>query len=239
MLYWRRVRSLAVAGLLLVCTGLAQPSASPDLQQHLKAAQTDLDSEKYSEAVHELRAAIAIHPEIRGAYYQLGFALFQLNEFPEAEKAFTKELDFQPPDAYSLYYLGRIRADQVQREQSISFFEKSLDAGEVLDVRQRLGSTYMALGRWDGAIHMLEASVRARPEDGGLHYLLGRAYRQKGRTAEAKTEFDAAARWKGKFRDDLVSLTGLRHALATNNQADAIARTRELAGSSDSDILLA
>src|SRR5437588_9016152 len=182
MLHWRRVRSLAGAGAFLVCTTLAQPTPSPNLQVHLQAAQADLDSEKYPEAVRELRAAIAIHPEIRGAYYQLGFALFQLNNFKEAEQAFTKELDFQPPDAYSLYYLGRIRADAGQREQSISFFEKSLDAGDVLDVRQRLGSAYLALGRLDGAISFLEASVRTRPEDGSLHYLLGRAYGQKGRT---------------------------------------------------------
>jgi tetratricopeptide (TPR) repeat protein len=239
MLHWRRLRRLAGTVLLVVGTALAQPTASPDLQQHLKAAQTDLDAEKYSAAVGELRAAIAIHPEIRGAYYQLGFALFQLQSFKEAETAFTKELDFQPPDPYSLYYLGRIRADRGQREQSISFFEKSLGAAEVLDVRQRLGSTYLALGRLDGAIHFLEASVRTRPEDGSLHYLLARAYRQKGRTAEAKTEFDAAARWKGKFRSDMISLTGLRRALAANNQADAIAKTRELSSSSDSDILLA
>jgi tetratricopeptide (TPR) repeat protein len=239
MLYRRRVRSLAVAGLLLVYTGLAQQTPSPDLQRHLDTAQNDLDSEKYSEAVRELRAAIAVHPEIRGAYYQLGFALFQLNNFKEAEQAFAKELDFQPPDAYSLYYLGRIRADAGQREQSASLFEKSLDAGEVLDVRQRLASAYLALGRLDGAIHFLEASVRARPEDGSLHYLLGRAYKQKGRTAEAKAEFDAAARWKGKFRNEMISLTGLRQALAANKQEDAIARTHELSSSGDSDILLA
>src|ERR1700730_12069261 len=192
MLHWRRVRSLAGAGAFLVCTGLAQQIPSPNLQVHLQAAQADLDSDKYPEAVRELRAAIAMHPEIRGAYYQLGFALFQLNNFKEAEQAFTRELDFQPPDLYSLYYLGRIRADAGQREQSISFFEKSLDEGEVLDVRQRLGGAYFALGRLDVAISFLEASVRARPEVGGLHYLLGRAYAQKGRTADAKTEFGAA-----------------------------------------------
>jgi tetratricopeptide (TPR) repeat protein len=114
-----------------------------------------------------------------------------------------------------------------------------LDAAEVLDVRQRLGSSYLALGRLDGAIRFLEASARTRPEDGALHYLLGRAYRQKERIAEAKAEFDAAARWKAKFRDDMISLAGLRRALAENNQADAIARTRELSSSGDSDILLA
>jgi len=239
MLDWRRVRTLSVAALFLAGTGFPQQTSSPELQAHLKAAQADLDSEKYLEAAEELRAAIAIHPEIRGAYYQLGFALFHLNKFPEAEKAFTKELDFQPPDPYSLYYLGRIRADRGQQDQSIPFFEKAVAAGEVLDVRQRLGSAYLALGKLDLAIHFLEASVRARPEEGSLHYLLGRAYKQKGRAAAAKTEFDAAARWKSKFREDMIALTGLHRALATNNQADAIAVTRELSASTDSDILLA
>ena len=103
------LRSLAGSALLLVGAACAQRTASPELQHHLKAAQTDLDTEKYAEAVQELRAAIAIHPEIRGAYYQLGFALFQLNNFKEAEKAFTKELDFQPPDPYSLVLSGKNR----------------------------------------------------------------------------------------------------------------------------------
>ena len=105
MLHWWRMQGLAWAALLLMGTALAQQTQPPDLQSHLKAEQTALDSENYAEAVRELRAAIAIHPDIRGAYYQLGFALFQLKNFKEAEKAFTKELDFQPPDAYSLYYL--------------------------------------------------------------------------------------------------------------------------------------
>ena len=233
-----RIQILAGA-LFLILPAAAQQALPPDLQEHLRAAQSDLDSEKYADAARELRAAIAIHPEIHGAYYQLGLALYRLNDFKESEKAFTKELSFQPPDPYSLYYLGRIRADQGQREQSISFFEKSLDAGEVLDVRQRLGSAYLALGRLDQAIRFLEVSVRARPEDGSVHYLLARAYQQKGRAAQAKIEFDAAARWKAKFRDDMISLSGLRSALAANNQAEAEARTRELAGSNDSDILLA
>ncbi len=212
---------------------------SQDLQKHLQAAQVDFDAAKYSAAVGELRSAISINPAIRGAYYQLGFALLQLHDSVAAEKAFTKELDFQPPDPYSLYYLGTIRSGAGQRQAAISLFEKSLDAGEVLDVRGKLGSNYLALGKVDDAIRFLETSVRLRPEDGGLHYLLGRACRQKGKTAEAKMEFEAAARWKAKFRNEMVSLDGLRQALKANNQSAVAASTRELSGSSDSDILLA
>lgn len=238
MFHWRRLRRLAGTVLLVVGTAFAQP-ASPEIQAHLKAAQADIETEKYADAVRELRAAIAIHPEIRGAYYQLGYALFQLSNFKEAEAAFTKELTFQPPDSYSLYYLGRIAADREQRQQACTWFEKSLEAGEVLDVRQRLASIYLALGRLDQAISFLEISVRTRPEDGGLHYLLGRAYKQKGKAAAARTEFDAAARWKSKLRTDMIALMGLHRALAANDQADATAKMRELSASHDSDILLA
>ena len=71
--------------------------------------------------------------------------------------------------------------------------------------------------------------MRARPEDGSLHYLLGRAYNRKARTAEAKTEFDAAARWKAKFRSDMIALDrDCVERWTTKNQADADASTREL-----------
>lgn len=217
----------------------AQEALPPDLQRHLKDAQMALDAEKYAQAVQELRAAIAIQAEIRGAYYQLGYALFQLNDFKEAEKAFTRELDFQPPDPFSLYYLGRIRLEAGRRAEAVSFFEKSLDADDVLDTRERLGSAYLALGQLDHAIQFLETSVRARPEDGSLHYLLGRAYKQKGRTAEAKAEVETAARWKAKFRNDMVTLSQLRRALTAKESTDAAQHAKELSGSNDTDLLLA
>jgi tetratricopeptide (TPR) repeat protein len=238
MLY-PRIRNFLGVGLFLACGGFAQQAPPPELQAHLRSAQAALDSEKFTDAVRELRAAIALHAELPGAYYQLGFALFRLNQPKEAEEAFTRELTFQPPDPFSLYYLGRIRADEGHRAQAVALYEKSLEAGEVLDVRQRLGSAYLALGQLDKAVRFLEVSVHARPEDGSVHYLLARAYQRKGHAAEAKAEFDAAARWKAKFRDDMIALSGLRAALTANQPAEAEAKMKELASSGDTDILLA
>src|SRR6185503_4224982 len=222
------VRGLAVlSGVLLACPSVrAQQAPPPDLDRHLQQAQIYLDQEKYSDAARELRAAIEMHPQIRGAYYQLGFASFQLGQFAAAEQAFTKELAFEPPDAYSLYYLGRIQLDAGQRRKALGFFEKALQAGDILDVRQRIAGNYLTLGRVDDAIRFLEESVRVRPEHGGLHYLLGRAYKQKGQQAAAQLEFEAASRWKSKVRADMESLTRLHQALAKNNQAEAVALTQ-------------
>lgn len=226
-----------------VCSGslilLAQQAVPTEVDTHLKQAEILLDQQKYAEAARELRAAITIHARIRGAYYQLGFALYQTGQFREAERAFQKELEFQPPDPYSLYYLGRIRLEAGRRAEAAGFLERSLAAGEVLDVRQRLASEYLSLGKVDRAIQFLDESVRLRAEDGGLHYLLGRAYKANGKAAAASQEFDAAARWKTKARTEMEALTRLHQALAANNQNGAIAVTRELAASGDPDVLLA
>jgi tetratricopeptide (TPR) repeat protein len=235
----RRTGRLAVVGLWLAPTLLFAQISSPDLAKHLQAAQTALDAGNYPQAAQELRTAIAIQPELRGAYYQLGYALFELHQSSEAEKAFKKELGFQPPDPYSLYYLGTIRSEAGQRQAAAAFFEKSLAAGEVLDVRQKLASNYLALNHLDEAIRFLETSIRSRPEDGSLHYLLGRAYKQEGKAVEAKAEFDTAARWKTKFRNEMISLDGLRQALQSSDRAYVTSRVRELYDSGDSDILLA
>jgi tetratricopeptide (TPR) repeat protein len=235
-----RIRNFVLTGVAACCLHVgAQQTPPPELEQHLRQAQVYIDQENYPAAVRELRAAITLYPEIRGAYYQLGFASFQLGNFAEADKQFTRELQFQPPDPYSLYYLGRIASDAGQRQNALSYFEKCMAAGPVLDVRQRLARTYLALGRLDQAIRLLESSVRERPEDGGLHYMLGRAYRQKGKAPEARAEFEAAARWNAKVRSQMELLTRLHRALETNQQADAVAATRQLADSGDPDVLLA
>lgn len=238
MRIWGGIRAVA-ASLALFLPCATPQDTPPELAKHLQQAQTYLDAQKYTEAAGELRAAISIQPQLRGAYYQLGFALFQLGRAREAEQAFSKELTFQPPDAYSLYYLGRIRLDAGRRREAIAFFEESLKAGEVLDTRQKLAACYLALGELGRAIPFLETSVRVRPENGSLHYLLGRAYQRKGNHAAARAELDAAARWKAKARSDMEFLMRLRDAVAKGNQGDAAAVTEQLAGAQDPDVLLA
>jgi tetratricopeptide (TPR) repeat protein len=198
-----------------------------------------MDQQKYSDAARELRAALALDTQIRGANYQLGLALFETGRFAEAQSAFTKELDFLPPDPFSLYYLGRISLQERRTRQAVSYFEKSLQAGEVLDVRQKLANLYLSQSQIDGAIRFLEESVRLRPEVGALHFLLGRAYQRKGSTAASRREFDAANRWMAKVRTDMAALTRLDQSLRENKQTEVAEVIRELGNSGDADVLLA
>ncbi len=207
------------------------------LDRHLQQAQVHLDQERYTLAKEELQQAISIHPAIPGAYYQLGLAHWHLRELAEAKAAFRRELGFEPPDAYSLYYLGRIALSEGSTEEAVGHFEGVARIGNVLDARQRLASGYLRLGRIQEAATLLEETVRRWPEQGESHYLLGRAYQRMGRAEAARFEFELAERWKGKLHEEIQDLVELRMLLQDRKQLEAAAMARRLAGSGDPEVL--
>ncbi len=214
----------------------ADPQAA--LQRHLQQAQIHLDQGEYSPAVEELEKAIQIQAEIPGAYYQLGLAHWNLQNLGEAKKAFQGELRFDPPDAHSLYYLGRIHLSRGEIDEAIQYFERVLAIGTVLDVRTRLAGSYLNRDQIEKAVELLEDTVRTRPEQGDVHYLLARAYQKQGRKEDALREFDLAQRWKNKVQDDIRTLIRLRIALTNKDQAEAFALARDLRVGGDPDVML-
>ena len=227
--------------LALAALGLVPLAAEDDraaLNRHLQQAQIHLDGEQYKLVVEELQRATAIHALIPGAYYQLGLAHWHLNELDAAKSAFLRELEFEPPDAYSLYYLGRIGLSEGNVEDAVQSFERVLKIGTILDVRSRLASGYLRVGRIGEAVSLLEETVRRWPEQGNSHYLLGRAYQRQGRTADARYEFELAERWKNKVHSEIQDLVDLRVLLLNKRFVDAAAKARGLAESGDPDIVL-
>ena len=214
-------RPISIA--LLAAASIAAPLTAQDpralLQEHLRQAQIHLDKEHYASVIKELRQALDIHAEIPGAYFQLGLAHFQLGDTREAEEAFSRELKFEPPDAYSLYYLGRIH----------------LSRGEV---RLRLADTYLKPGSVDKAVVLLEQGIEQRPERGELHYLLGRAYRAQRRLAEAQREFKLAESWKNKGQEEIRIIMEVRRLLREGKKFAALGLTNRLKESGDENTLL-
>src|SRR5205085_8871837 len=134
--------------------------------------------------------AVALRPDIKGAYYQLGYAHWKLYRYADAAKAFERELKFDPPDPYSLYYLGRISAAEGRHREAIRHFERAAAISPILDVHQRLGSAYLQLGDLTRGIDNYETAVKLHPERADAHYQLARAYLQARREAEAQREFE-------------------------------------------------
>lgn len=228
-----------LALLILFCSAVVfADEQQTALNRHLQQAQIHLEKEEYPLVVEELRKAIEIHPQIPGAYYQLGLSHWHLGEMAEAEQAFQKELEFEPPDAYSLYYLGRIRLSEGKTDEAIAYFERVLQIGTLLDVRSRLAGAYLSTDQVEKAVALLEDSVRRNPEQGEVHYLLGRAYQRQGRVNDARREFELAKKWKNKLQHEIRGLVELRVLLKGNELPEALALARQLGASGDPEVML-
>ena len=238
----RGSRGYVIVVLLLTAVSVPAPLTAQDpraqLHQHLRQAQTHLDKENYAGVVEELNQAIAIHADIPGAYFQLGLAHFQLGRGQAAKQAFLRELKFEPPDAYSLYYLGRVYLSRGETEKAVARFEQTLAIGEVEDARLRLAGAYLKTDAVDKAIVLLEQGIERRPERGELHYLLGRAYRSQRRMEDAKREFDLAESWKNKSQEEIRIIMEVRRLLRDGKKFAALATADQLKGSRDENTLL-
>ena len=208
------------------------------VNRHLQQAQVYLDGQQYELVVRELRKALEIHAKIPGANYQLGLAHWHLQEMEQAKIAFLKELEFEPPDAYSLYYLGRISLTEGDSVEAVGYFERVVEIGTILDVRSRLASGYLRVGRIGAAVNLLEETVQKWPEQGESHYLLGQAYRRQGKVAEARRAFELAERWKNKLQEEMRGLVQLRMLLQNRKLVEADTQAKTLAASGDPDVML-
>ena len=199
-----RIGSVALAALLMcVAMPLSAADRQAALNRHLEQAQIHLDNQRYNAAVEELEQALQIHANIPGAHYQLGLARWNLGDPHGAKAAFLKELEFEPPDAYSLYYLGRIALSEGDTQEAVRRFKSVLEAGNVLDVRSRLASGYLSLGQVQEAVQLLEETVSRWPERGDSHYLLARALSEVGenRRSEARVRTRRALEEQAAGRD--------------------------------------
>ncbi len=232
--------SLVGLGILAAPGAIAQRPPT-DTQQainrSLAQAQVYLDQERYGLAKSELQQAVSIHENIPGAYYQLGLAHWHLGELSEAKAAFERELGFEPPDAYSLYYLGRIALTEGNIAAAVERFEGVIAIGTVMDVRQRLASGYLSVRRTEEAVVLLEETVARWPEQGDSHYLLGRAYQRLGRTAEARSEFELAEHWKNKLHTEIQDLVDLRVLLQEKKPIEAAAKAKALLKAGDPEVV--
>jgi tetratricopeptide (TPR) repeat protein len=232
------MKTLCLAGVLAFATaGLGSDKRA--LERHLKNAQALIDQEKYGEAVPELAKAVSLEPALPGAYYQLGYCYWKLNQLQPARRAFERELEFFPPDPHSLYYLGRISAAEGDTAAAIRHFEKAAQIGAVLDVYERLGSAYLRDGKLEAAILWLEKAVRQHPERGEPHYLLGRAYLRAGRTSHAHAQFSLTRKLKTEDRQAIEELVRFDQHLKRNEVRAALEIAGRLSAARDPEVLLA
>ena len=163
---------------------------------------TFLDGE--SEAARDLlRQFVADHPQdhrAAAAHHYLAEALEALADYQGAIEHYRIYLSLQDVLADIVYtQIGHNWTALGEYEQAAESYEQALeyapDLGQQYDLREQIGITYSAWGRYDAAIEWLQ-TVTERSENvyrlARIWYLVGQVHQLAGREAEALDAFAQA-----------------------------------------------
>jgi tetratricopeptide (TPR) repeat protein len=161
----------------------------------LLTAQMMVRVEFFELAEAEARAALAQDARLPRANFLLGLAAIARNKPDEALVHFEKELAVSPSDAMALYRIGETLARKSEWDRAIAALQRSIWINPFFSGPYIvLGRAYTMKGQIQTAEGMLRRAVEYDPNNTAARYLLGQVLQRLGRTAEAREQFDIAAR---------------------------------------------
>jgi tetratricopeptide (TPR) repeat protein len=137
-------------------------------------------------------------------HFALGYVLWKLRQYEEAESEFRRELARDPKHASSTYYLGNIALTRGDWKTALPFLEKAAAAlPGSFDAHYDFGKALLRDRQVDRATSELQTAIKIDAKNSGAHYQLGLAYRQMKRESDAQREFSLARELNKSERDDL------------------------------------
>jgi predicted Zn-dependent protease len=123
---------------------------------------------------------------------RLAESLIRARIYPEAEQILSPLVSSQPENGEWQYLLGNALLQQKHDEEALPHLIAATDRlPQLLPAQEALGRAYLDLGKPAEAVIHLE---KARPlDDGSISFALSSAYRQLGRTDDARA---ALARYR-------------------------------------------
>jgi len=161
----------------------------------------------YDDAIQRVRQAIERKPDVEGAYYLLGRALFAVGRYQEiagiaeaAVAAAGEDYNIYVPIINALGSLGKSEARRnyiLQRMQVLEGHLKKVPE----DARGRtlLAADYAKLGRVDDALREANLAMALRPDESTVMYNVACVFCQLGRKPEGMDALRKA--WNAGFRD--------------------------------------
>jgi len=156
---------------------------------HLILAQTLNGLHRFSEAENELKQIDASQANVPGLHEAMGEVYVGTERTPQAETEFAEAIQEDPNDFEANYFLGRLKrfdgdlpaasrylivADQLHPNSSEVEYERAEIA-----IKEH---------RYADAIPLLEAVIKAEPDQAQAYLLLAESYQHTGRRADAQRE---------------------------------------------------
>ncbi len=169
------------------------------------------------QALAEFRRALEFNARAPHLHYRVGAILLREKTDASTKQAldeFKKELLVNPADVPSEYQIAEILRKQNELDDAAAHFSRAVQLDPAM-VQAYLGLAKVKTSQRDrkGAIEQLQRAVSLAPGDPKSHYALMLAYKDSGRTEEAKRELAIVQSLNAKEQqasDDLLRtlLTG-------------------------------
>lgn len=164
--------------------GASGPEAA---ESHLGKGYDALKLDRYQEAEHEFRDALALDPSlVLRARFPLAVALFEQHKSAEARRELETVRRQTGDHPNVLYYLGRLDIDDLNFSGAIKDFSGAISKPPFPDTAYYLGFAYLKQGDLPNAEKWLKEAQQANPRDSRIPYQLGFVYRKEGREEEAR-----------------------------------------------------
>lgn len=162
---------------------------------HEQARQGDVEA-----AIGNYREALKIEPNLPGLHFELAEALNASDKDEhkaEAKKEYETALSLNPLDEKTECRLGAIAYREGDLEASLSHYSRAAqlqpdDSEALLGLAKNLIQTKET----QKAQAVLEHAVEVDPASAEAHFRLGTLYREQGRTADSKREFEQYQKFK-------------------------------------------
>jgi cytochrome c-type biogenesis protein CcmH/NrfG len=153
-----------------------------------------------AEAIENYRAALKIDPQLPGLHFELAEMLHTLSTAEgrqEAESEYKAALQVNPFDEQSECRLGDIALQRDDLKEANERFTRALQL-QPNDPEASIGlaKVFMTMDQPQKAELLLQHALELDPTSALAHFRLSTIYRQTGRSADAKREFEEYQKYK-------------------------------------------
>ena len=156
------------------------------MSAYIQKARLYLNQERYTEALDELRQALAQEPNNFEAFALFAICLSETGEHKQASEAARQAIGLEPDHPYGYYVASLVSLERSDTKSAQSFIEKAigLDPYDPDHFRQ-LGAIHLVARNWNAALAAAEQGLDLDPEDVGCQNIRSVALNRLGRHEEA------------------------------------------------------
>src|SRR5579864_1819237 len=186
-----------------------------DPEAHLAAGFLLEKEEKFADAEHEYKQALALDASASDAVTGLANIYMRGRRFPEAEAELRKLVAAHPAEATARIQLGRVLAAENKNDDAIAQLEAGAKLAPAdISLQRDLADLYVLAKKNDQAEAAYRKLLAANSNDAALHQNLGKALLEQKKFADAEKEFLVAV----KIKPDLGAAYGDLAFAASENK---------------------